>query len=68
MLLSRKFIFPFPPTTLTLIVAYSKYITGLEDWVVGNLDWSFATQRYFGKNHATVKETLVVDLYPLRTA
>lgn len=41
-----------------------KHIVGMEAWVAGNLDWSFGTRRYFGKDHLRVRETLVVDLYP----
>ncbi len=38
----------------------------MQSWVSGNLDWSFATLRYFGADHMKVKETLVVQLYPTR--
>ncbi|PSR88980.1 hypothetical protein PHLCEN_2v4942 [Hermanssonia centrifuga] len=44
----------------------SKYIMAMQSWVSGNLDWSFATLRYFGADHMKVKETLVVQLYPTR--
>lgn len=40
----------------------------MQSWVAGNLDWSFGTRRYFGKNHLRIRETLLVDLYPQRTA
>ncbi|KAF8348882.1 isoprenoid synthase domain-containing protein [Amanita rubescens] len=41
-----------------------RFIHGLECWVVGNLNWSFESQRYFGVKHLEVKETLVVTLRP----
>nr|A0A348B782.1 RecName: Full=Sesquiterpene synthase 6; AltName: Full=Terpene cyclase 6 [Postia placenta Mad-698-R]BBD74520.1 sesquiterpene synthase [Postia placenta Mad-698-R] len=40
------------------------YVQGLQDWVVGNLHWSFATERYFGKRGAEIKATRVVELLP----
>ncbi|TFK27160.1 terpenoid synthase [Coprinopsis marcescibilis] len=39
-----------------------RYIEALGSWVIGNLAWSFETQRYFGANHERVKETGVVHL------
>ena len=36
----------------------------MEHWVIGNLEWSFETNRYFGAEHARVKESLVVVLLP----
>ena len=50
------------------LVHDSKYVMGLRDWVAGNLDWSFASQRYFGKDHEATKETLMVNIYPHRMA
>lgn len=38
------------------------FIQSMETWVVGNLYWSFATQRYFGPEHNKVEQTLVVQL------
>ncbi|KAJ7124059.1 terpenoid synthase [Mycena crocata] len=32
------------------------------DWVRGNDQWSFATERYFGKENTTVKKTRIVKL------
>ena len=40
------------------------YVTAMEYWVVGNLEWSFETQRYFGPGHAEIKRTRVVRLRP----
>ena len=34
-----------------------KYIQGLEDWVAGNLHWSFENRRYFGDEAERVKLT-----------
>ncbi|OSD06378.1 terpenoid synthase [Trametes coccinea BRFM310] len=39
-----------------------KYIEAMEHWVIGNLEWSFESQRYFGAEHDRVKETLVIVL------
>ncbi|KAF8623697.1 hypothetical protein AX17_007395 [Amanita inopinata Kibby_2008] len=41
-----------------------RFIQGLECWIVGNLNWSFESQRYFGVRHLEIKETLVVTLRP----
>ena len=38
------------------------YIAGLEQWVIGNLHWSFDSQRYFGRNHESIKRTLSVPI------
>lgn len=38
------------------------YVDAMGDWVIGNLVWSFDTQRYFGTEHEEVKQTLVVHL------
>ena len=35
----------------------------MENWVAGSLNWSFATDRYFGEEHLKVRQTLIVDLY-----
>jgi len=40
----------------------ARYIGALEDWVIGNLEWSFKTVRYFGPGHDEVKKTRVVAL------
>jgi hypothetical protein len=42
----------------------ARYIRALEDWVIGNLEWSFETARYFGPTHDEVKKTRVVLLRP----
>lgn len=43
------------------------YIRALEDWVIGNLEWSFKTVRYFGPIHDEVKKTRVVALRSRRS-
>lgn len=43
------------------------YISGLEYWVVGNLLWSFDSQRYFGRNNKEVKRTLIVPIQDAET-
>ncbi|KAI9000522.1 terpenoid synthase [Trametes punicea] len=40
----------------------AKYVEAMEHWVIGNLEWSFESQRYFGIQHSKVKDTLVVVL------
>ena len=44
--------------------AVAKYVAAMEYWVVGNLVWSFETQRYFGSEHKQVKDTRIVVLRP----
>ena len=38
------------------------YVRGLQEWMVGCLNWSFVTKRYFGDNGGMVKATRIVDL------
>ena len=42
----------------------SSYVNGLEQFVVGNLEFSFDTERYFGVDRTDVKRTRVVTLLP----
>ena len=42
----------------------AKYVKGLEDWMVGALNWSFASARYFRTNGRVVRKTRSVDLLP----
>ncbi|KAF7967010.1 hypothetical protein HWV62_36229 [Athelia sp. TMB] len=44
------------------------YVSGLADWIVGSLHWSFETERYFGKDGKSVKATRVVHLLPRRVS
>lgn len=45
----------------------ARYIRALEDWVIGNLEWSFRTVRYFGPTYDEVKKTRVVALRSRRS-
>ena len=44
----------------------AQYAMAMEQWVIGNLNWSFETQRYFGHARHEIKRTRVVQLYPRR--
>ncbi|KAH7930241.1 terpenoid synthase [Leucogyrophana mollusca] len=41
------------------------FIKGIDHWVVGNLEWSFETPRYFGARHADILRTRRITLKPL---
>lgn len=43
------------------------YIRSLQDWIVGSLHWSFASQRYFGTEGAEIKKHRYVKLLPKKT-
>jgi hypothetical protein len=42
------------------------YIRAMENWPIGNLEWSFETNRYFGPMHDEVRRTRLVVLTPGR--
>ena len=44
--------------------AVATYVQGLQDWMVGALQWSFHTARYFGDEGAAIKRHRVVALSP----
>jgi hypothetical protein len=44
--------------------AVSSYVESVAQWVVGNLDYSFDTERYFGADRKEVKRTRIVTLLP----
>ena len=44
--------------------AVGRSAMAMECWVVGNLQWSFETKRYFGDANAEVRTSRVVQLYP----
>ncbi|CAF1145184.1 unnamed protein product [Adineta steineri] len=44
------------------------YLAAVEQWAIGFIHWSFATERYFGKSHEEVKKTRVVTLLPRKKA
>lgn len=37
---------------------------GMEYWMIGTIEWSFASKRYFGEQHEVIKCSRVVTLYP----
>lgn len=43
-------------------VAVGSYVAAMRYWVVGNLHWSFESQRYFGSEGAEIQKTLSVSL------
>lgn len=45
-------------------VQVAAYVDGIQDWIIGNLHWSFESERYFGKMGKQVKDTGVVELKP----
>ena len=53
-----------PSWDLDVDTAVAAYVKAMEHWIIGNLDWSFETQRYFGPQHAEVKRSLMVTLRP----
>ncbi|KIP11163.1 hypothetical protein PHLGIDRAFT_114823 [Phlebiopsis gigantea 11061_1 CR5-6] len=53
-----------PSWGLPLDSAIAAYIAAMEHWVIGNLKWSFETQRYFGPMHTEIKHTRLVTLHP----
>lgn len=42
--------------------AVSRYVTGLETWVGGSLEWSLSGRRYFGDSVEEVRRTRRVAL------
>lgn len=44
------------------------YVAGIEDLVIAVLHWSFDCERYFGPQHAEIKEHRVVTLLPVDTS
>ena len=42
------------------------YMQGIGYWAVGNIEWSFKSQRYFGSAHEEVRRTGVVKIAPRR--
>ena len=53
-----------PTWSPTVDAAVQDYVTALEHWIIGNLVWSFESQRYFGAEHHEVKRTRVVTIKP----
>jgi hypothetical protein len=42
----------------------ARYVDGIGNWVRANYEWSFETERYFGKKGPEIKETRWVTLLP----
>ncbi|KAH9838441.1 isoprenoid synthase domain-containing protein [Rhodofomes roseus] len=42
------------------------YVQGLEDWIIANAEWSFMTERYFGKDGPKIRKSLQTTLLPVR--
>jgi hypothetical protein len=42
----------------------AQYVDGIGNWVRGNYQWSFETERYFGKKGPEIEETRWVALLP----
>jgi hypothetical protein len=42
------------------------YMRAMENWPIGNLEWSFETNRYFGPLHNEIRRTRLVVLTPSR--
>ena len=55
-----------PSWGLQVDATVASYVNAMEHWIIGNLDWSLKTQRYFGPQHAEVQRTLMVMLRPRR--
>jgi len=47
--------------------AVGKFIDAIEAWEVGNLDWSFASKRYFGEASEDIRKSRIVKLYPRKS-
>ncbi|KAH8100908.1 terpenoid synthase [Cristinia sonorae] len=44
----------------------AQFVMASEMWIIGNLNWSFETPRYFGSQREQVRKTMVVQLYKMR--
>lgn len=53
-----------PSWGLSTDVSVAAYVQAMEHWIIGNLEWSFETTRYFGPHYRDVKRTRVVNLRP----
>jgi hypothetical protein len=43
-----------------------RYVRAMENWPIGNIEWSFETNRYFGVFHDEIRRTRLVVLAPQR--
>lgn len=46
----------------------SIYIDGLAAWIIGSLQWSYLSTRYFGDKGLDIKQTCLVELLPRKEA
>ncbi|KXN91677.1 Linoleate 10R-lipoxygenase COP4 [Leucoagaricus sp. SymC.cos] len=42
----------------------SRFVEAIGSWIIGNLEWSFESPRYFGHEHDEIKQTLTLTLRP----
>jgi hypothetical protein len=40
------------------------YVEGLAAWIIGSLQWSYLTARYFGDSGLDIKRHRIVELLP----
>lgn len=45
-------------------VQVQMYVKGCQDVILGNLNWSFKSERYFGKENVAVRKTRLVTMLP----
>lgn len=50
------------PFGLHIDPSVRQFVIALEHWIIGNLVWSFETQRYFGPQHEEIRRSLTVRL------
>ncbi|KDR71994.1 hypothetical protein GALMADRAFT_229201 [Galerina marginata CBS 339.88] len=64
--LTQQFVWAKAALTLRTDPIFSKdavrCLEAYGDWIKGNDEWSFATERYFGKENALIKKTRIVEL------
>jgi hypothetical protein len=53
-----------PPFGPQLDADVRRYVRAMENWPIGNLEWSFETNRYFGPFHDEIRRTRLVVLAP----
>ncbi|RPD69751.1 terpenoid synthase [Lentinus tigrinus ALCF2SS1-7] len=53
-----------PTWDAVIDLGVARHAMAMECWIVGNLNWSFESQRYFGAAGAEVRKSRVVRLYP----
>lgn len=52
----------FPSYGPNIDTQLAAFVYGLESWMIGNLNWSFVTLRYFGTEGQDIKRTRWVTL------